>query len=96
MTDGPTEARDLDKTERNKALVRNFVEDILVNGKMEKLAGYFDSDHYIHAFFHALGTMATGRRGEPVAPCILSGRPTKRNTYTWSLARSSRKRFSMI
>ncbi|SRR6266446_1566328 len=47
MTDGPTEARDLDKTERNKTLVRNFVEDILVNGKMEKLAGYFDSDHYI-------------------------------------------------
>src|SRR5258708_30678210 len=24
-----------------------------------------------HPFFHALGTMATGRIGEPVAPCIL-------------------------
>ena len=47
MTDGPTEAGDLDKTEANKRLVRAFVEDILVNGRMEKLAGYFDGDHYV-------------------------------------------------
>lgn len=47
MIDGATEIEDLDKTEENKTLVRNFVEDILVNGKMEKLAGYFDGDNYI-------------------------------------------------
>jgi len=47
MIDGATEVKDLDKTETNKALVSNFVEDILVNGKMEKLAGYFDGDNYI-------------------------------------------------
>lgn len=47
MTDGTTEAKDLDKTAANKQLVKNFVEDILVNGKMEKLAGYFDGDNYI-------------------------------------------------
>lgn len=47
MIDGTTEVKDLDKTELNKALVKNFVEDILVNGKMEKLAGYFDGDNYI-------------------------------------------------
>jgi len=47
MIDGATEIKDLDKTEANKTLVRNFVEDILVNGKMEKLAGYFDGDNYI-------------------------------------------------
>jgi predicted SnoaL-like aldol condensation-catalyzing enzyme len=47
MTDGPTEATDLEKTEQNKKLVRQFVEDILVNGKMDKLAGYFDGDNYI-------------------------------------------------
>jgi predicted SnoaL-like aldol condensation-catalyzing enzyme len=46
MTDGPTEAKDLDKTEANKKLVRNFVGDILVNGKLDKLAGYFDGDIY--------------------------------------------------
>lgn len=47
MIDGATEIKDLDKTEANKTLVRNFVEDILVNGRMEKLAGYFDGDNYI-------------------------------------------------
>jgi predicted SnoaL-like aldol condensation-catalyzing enzyme len=47
MVDGATEIKDLDKTEANKTLVKNFVDDILVNGKMEKLAGYFDGDNYI-------------------------------------------------
>lgn len=47
MTDGATEIKDLDKTEANKTLVRDFVDDILVHGKMEKFAGYFDGDHYI-------------------------------------------------
>lgn len=46
MIDGATELKDLNKTEANKVLVQNFVEDILVNGKMEKLAGYFDGDNY--------------------------------------------------
>jgi predicted SnoaL-like aldol condensation-catalyzing enzyme len=47
MIDGPAEAVDIDKTNANKALVKSFVEDILVNGRMEKLAGYFDGDNYI-------------------------------------------------
>ncbi len=47
MVDGHTRLQDLDKTEQNKALVAAFVDDILVNGKMEKLAGYFDGDNYI-------------------------------------------------
>jgi predicted SnoaL-like aldol condensation-catalyzing enzyme len=47
MIDGATEATDVAKTEANKAVVRSFVEDILVNGKMEKLAGYYDGDHYV-------------------------------------------------
>ncbi len=47
MIDGATEIKDLDKTGANKALVKNFVEDILVNGKMDKLSGYFDGDNYI-------------------------------------------------
>lgn len=46
MIDGPTESRDAGKTEQNKALVRQFIEDILVNGKMDKLAGYFDGNNY--------------------------------------------------
>jgi predicted SnoaL-like aldol condensation-catalyzing enzyme len=47
MTDGPTQAIDLDLTKQNKELVRQFVEDILVHGKLDKLAGYYDGDHYI-------------------------------------------------
>jgi len=47
MIDGATEIKDVDKTEENKTLVRNFVEDILVNGKMGKLTGYFNGDNYI-------------------------------------------------
>lgn len=46
MTDGPTEAKDLALTEQNKQLVRQFVEDLLVNGKMDKLATYYDGDRY--------------------------------------------------
>lgn len=47
MIDGVTEIKDLDKTEVNKKLVKSFVEDILVNGRMEKLAGYFNGNNYI-------------------------------------------------
>ncbi len=46
MTDGPTEATDHAKTEGNKALVKRFIEDVLVNGRMEVLGSYFDGDNY--------------------------------------------------
>ena len=47
MTDGVTEIVDFDKTAQNKELARGIVDDILVNGRLEKLAGYFDGDNYI-------------------------------------------------
>lgn len=47
MTDGTVEISDLDKTAENKALVASFVDDILVHGRMERLAGYFDGDNYL-------------------------------------------------
>ncbi len=47
MTDGETKLKDIEKTNDNKKLVKRFVEDILVNGKMENLTGYFDGDNYI-------------------------------------------------
>ncbi|KPV53371.1 hypothetical protein SE17_10015 [Kouleothrix aurantiaca] len=46
MIDGPTAASDREKTSENKALVRQFVTDILVDGRLDKLAGYFDGDTY--------------------------------------------------
>lgn len=47
MLDGHTRLTDLNKTEANKKLVRAFVNDILVNGRMNNLADYFDGDNYI-------------------------------------------------
>jgi predicted SnoaL-like aldol condensation-catalyzing enzyme len=47
MIDGPTVVTDLDRTEVNRKLVSRFVDDVLVNGRMETLAGYFDHDNYI-------------------------------------------------
>jgi predicted SnoaL-like aldol condensation-catalyzing enzyme len=47
MTDGAATSSNIDRTEENKKLVRQFVDDILVNGKMDKLTGYFNGDNYI-------------------------------------------------
>jgi predicted SnoaL-like aldol condensation-catalyzing enzyme len=47
VIDGETTVADLDKTEANKALVSNFVDDILVNGKIGNLADYIEGDNYI-------------------------------------------------
>jgi predicted SnoaL-like aldol condensation-catalyzing enzyme len=47
MLDGPTQATDLGNRQANTALVRAFVDDILISGKMDKLAGYFDGDNYL-------------------------------------------------
>lgn len=47
QTDGPTVAEDLDQTEENKALVRGFVEDVLMGGNPDALTDYFDGDNYI-------------------------------------------------
>ena len=47
MIDGATVTTDKSLTDTNKALVRSFVQDILRDGKMEKLTLYFDGDNYI-------------------------------------------------
>lgn len=47
MIDGATEVRDLEKTQANKTLVRAFVEDFLVKGKVGNLCDYFDGDRYV-------------------------------------------------
>ena len=47
MLDGEHSATDLGRTESNKTMIRTFVDDILVNGRMDRLAGYFDGDHYV-------------------------------------------------
>lgn len=47
MIDGSLELADLDKTEANKALVRSFVEDVLMGQQPERLTSYFDGDSYV-------------------------------------------------
>lgn len=46
MIDGPTRAADLDQTDANKTVVRAFVDDILVHGRLDRLTTYIDEDHY--------------------------------------------------
>jgi predicted SnoaL-like aldol condensation-catalyzing enzyme len=46
MTDGPTTAVDLDRTAANKQLVAAFVDDILVQGRMDRLGQYIAGDNY--------------------------------------------------
>lgn len=46
MLDGSTQITDLDKTEANKTLVNQFVNDILVHGKMDKIGDYIIADNY--------------------------------------------------
>ncbi len=44
--DGPTIPTDLDKTLENKALVKNFIDDILLNGKVDKITTYISTKKY--------------------------------------------------
>lgn len=46
MTDGPTEATDLDQTEANRQIVEGFVDEVLVLGRLENLWDYVDPNSY--------------------------------------------------
>lgn len=46
MTDGPTEPKDLHKTPENKELVLHFVQDILRDGKADKVTQYISTVTY--------------------------------------------------
>ncbi len=47
LLDGPTEPTDLDRTETNKTIGRQFVEDVLKRGQLDKISDYVDDDNYI-------------------------------------------------
>ena len=47
MLDGPTTVTDEANTAANKALAEKFVNTILVEGKMDQLAGFFNGDNYM-------------------------------------------------
>lgn len=47
QTDGSTKIEDIDKTETNKVLVKDFITKILMKGEMNKIGNFFDGDNYI-------------------------------------------------
>lgn len=47
QVDGPTEPTDLDKTDANKNLVSEFLNDVLKNGNYDKLPDYVSTEMYI-------------------------------------------------
>ncbi|NNC65135.1 MAG: hypothetical protein HKN84_10145 [Gammaproteobacteria bacterium] len=47
MVDGPTEAENLDLTEANRALVRSFVESVLIDDKVERLTEFIDETAFV-------------------------------------------------
>jgi len=46
QTDGPTDVRDLDKTEANKALAKALVEDVLMGKNPNKITDYISAETY--------------------------------------------------
>jgi len=46
MVDGPTEVSDIGTTESNREIVRSFVDEVLINGQLDKLEYYFDDENY--------------------------------------------------
>lgn len=47
QTDGTIDVTDLDKTEENRELVKNFLYDVMQGNNLDKTPGYFDGDNYI-------------------------------------------------
>ena len=47
QTDGTMEVTDLDKTEKNRELVKNFLYDVMQGNNLDKTPDYFDGDNYI-------------------------------------------------
>jgi predicted SnoaL-like aldol condensation-catalyzing enzyme len=45
--DGATEITDTDKTAENKAIVEAFVNDVLINGKADKITDYISTETYL-------------------------------------------------
>ena len=47
QTDGPVIVSDIENTAANKAVVSDFVSNVLIKGAFDKMPNYFDGDNYI-------------------------------------------------
>ncbi len=68
QTDGVTIVTDLDKTTQNKALVKDFINTVLIKGEFDKMHQYFDGDHYLqHNAMIGDGVSGLGKALEEMA-----------------------------
>ena len=66
MTDGSTEVTDLEKTDANKALVRDFTQTVLIGGDVKHISDYHAGDRLIqHDPLFGDGTAALAARVSP-------------------------------
>ncbi|MDA4844763.1 nuclear transport factor 2 family protein [Hoeflea poritis] len=78
QTDGPTEITDRDRTETNRALVKEFIDTVLIGGAYDKMPAYFDGDNYIqHNPKIGDGLSGLGSALEKMAAAGMSMRFTK-------------------
>ncbi|WP_170328263.1 nuclear transport factor 2 family protein [Ruegeria arenilitoris] len=47
MVDGPTEVQDLDKTDANKAIVKTFMQEVLVGRRFERVPEFISTETYL-------------------------------------------------
>ncbi len=46
MVDGPTEIEDLEDTDKNKALIQNFYDDVLIGGNFNNITNFISAEQY--------------------------------------------------
>ncbi|MEP3279275.1 MAG: nuclear transport factor 2 family protein [Stappiaceae bacterium] len=46
MVDGPTKSTELERTESNRALVRRFIETVLIEGNLNRLGDFIEADNF--------------------------------------------------
>ncbi|MGB0578766.1 MAG: nuclear transport factor 2 family protein [Limisphaerales bacterium] len=71
MLDGATEATDLEKTEENREFIRSFIDEVMVDGRLDRLDHYIDADNYTEHNSHMVD-------GLPALRSALSDRDTRR------------------
>lgn len=69
--DGPTQVSDLDQTEVNRALVANFVDQVLINGQFDQLPVFINAEYY-HQHNTAIADGLSGL-GEAIAALEAQG-----------------------
>lgn len=98
VLDGPTEVSDPDRTEANRALVRSFAEEVLVDRRLDRIGNYVDDGMIEHgssgsdgaAALHALLAETTST-GEPVVGYRTVHRVLAEGSFVLCAAEGSRR-----